>query len=72
MANFSQILIGGTGVSPVLAQAKACGYIFHLSFLAAHAKCLPDTTGAGGLNKGLIIPLNPPLGKGDLHPDLES
>jgi hypothetical protein len=28
----------------VLAQAKACGYIFHLSFLAAQAKCLPDTT----------------------------
>jgi hypothetical protein len=29
----------------VLAQAKACGYIFHLAFPAAPAKCLTDTTG---------------------------
>jgi hypothetical protein len=41
----SDNIIGGTGVSPVLARACACGYISHLAFLAAHAKCLPDTPG---------------------------
>ncbi|MFW6112807.1 MAG: hypothetical protein ACOC8G_00665 [Thermodesulfobacteriota bacterium] len=37
--------IGGTGFQPVLAQAKACGYIFISSDRLTIARNLPDTIG---------------------------
>jgi hypothetical protein len=35
--------LGGSGVSPVLSQAEACGYIFIVPDLSMSAKTLPDT-----------------------------
>ncbi|OGP72738.1 MAG: hypothetical protein A2Y80_09315 [Deltaproteobacteria bacterium RBG_13_58_19] len=39
-----KVIFGGTGFQPVLAQAKACGYIFSSSGLSSYAKTLPDNT----------------------------
>src|SRR4030042_6647267 len=50
------------------AQAKACGYPADLQGGAAHVNACRTLMGQGGLNKLWIIPLNPPLGKGDLKP----
>jgi hypothetical protein len=44
LVNQLKMCFGGTGFQPVLAQSKACGYIFPFSNWSNSAISLPDTT----------------------------